>query len=131
MIELKITADTVEDLHSQMARLLSSSAPAATPPAEEPKPQRQQRQAQSPPPPPPPVEEPTPQAETPAETPPADEPAGLTYDGDIKPAVLRVSEKHGRPGVEKLLAEFGVANAKEVPEARWPEFMAAIAKLVG
>lgn len=56
--------------------------------------------------------------------------SALTYDGDIKPAVLKVSAKHGRPGVEKLLAGFSVANAKEVPEAKWPEFLAEIDKLL-
>lgn len=54
----------------------------------------------------------------------------LTYEGDIKPAVLKVSAKHGRPGVEKLLADFEAANAKEIPEAKWPELLAAIDKLL-
>lgn len=54
-----------------------------------------------------------------------------TYDDHIKPSVLKVSAKHGRPGVEKLLSQFGVANAREVPEEKWPEFMAEIEKLLG
>lgn len=62
----------------------------------------------------------------------ADEPKGvLTYDGDIKPAVLKVSGKHGRPGVEKLLADFGVDHTSKVPEEKWPEFLAAIDKMLG
>ena len=54
----------------------------------------------------------------------------ITYDDHIKPAVLKVSAKHGRPGVEKLLADFKVANAKEVPEAQWPELLAAVDALL-
>lgn len=58
------------------------------------------------------------------------DPRTLSYDDDIKPAVLKVSAKHGRPGVEKLLAKFGAGNAREVPEDRWPEFMAEIEALL-
>lgn len=63
----------------------------------------------------------------------ADDPAErgpLTYDGDIKPAVLKVSAKHGRPGVEKLLADFGVDHTSKVTEDKWPEFLAAIDKML-
>lgn len=60
----------------------------------------------------------------------AGEAAALDYERDIKPAVLKVSAKGGRPAVEKLLSQFDAANAKEIPTARWPELLAEIDKIL-
>lgn len=65
------------------------------------------------------------------------EPAGpVAYDTHIKPAVLKVSghpvdQGGGREGVLKLMEQFGVANAKEIPEDRWPELLAAVDTILG
>jgi hypothetical protein len=52
------------------------------------------------------------------------------YDTEVKPAVLRLSQKLGRPGVEMLLKPFGVDNAKHVPEDKRGDLMAAIADML-
>lgn len=57
------------------------------------------------------------------------DPSGF-YLTVVKPSVLKVSAKHGRPGVEKLLADFNAPNAKEVPQERYPELLAAIDKML-
>lgn len=143
-IELKITGDTADDVKAQMSAFLSGGtfsivvgegggggsggaiAGAAqttrrTPPKVDP-PKVAEVVVEAPA-----AEEPA--AEPAAEEPAADEaPKVLTYDGDIKPAVLKVSGKHGRAGVEKLLGEFGVDHTSKVPEDKWPEFLAAIDK---
>jgi hypothetical protein len=143
-ITLTITADDDRHLRVQLLGLLGTTADAPSPPAAAPKARAQAAapKAETP------ASDPSPApSDTSPQTPseattttadggatsasPSDEPAtdgALTYEGDIKPAVLRVSAKKGRPGVEALLKQFEVANAKEVPEARWPEFMAAIDK---
>ena len=53
----------------------------------------------------------------------------ITYDGHLKPAVLKVSAKHGRAGVEKLLASFDVDHTSKVPESRWAEFLVEATKM--
>lgn len=70
---------------------------------------------------------------SPSDDAPADEPAAdgtWDYATQIKPAVLRVSQKLGREGVISLLEPFKVANAKDVPAERHGELMAAIDKLL-
>lgn len=146
-IELKITGETADDVKAQMSAFLSggtfsivageggvasgggaagTGAGAAqttrrTPPKADP-PKVEEVAAEAPV-----AEEPA--AEPAIEEPAADDaPKALTYDGDIKPAVLKVSGKHGRAGVEKLLGEFGVDHTSKVPEDKWPEFLAAIDK---
>lgn len=42
------------------------------------------------------------------------------YNAHIKPAVLKVSAKLGRPGVEQLLAHYNVTNAQDIAKADWP-----------
>ena len=131
-ITLTINAADPADLHAQLSAMLGSTptaavttAPKVTPPKADPKPVEAKVEA-------PPVEEAKaePEAEITADPEPSSDPAALTYDDHIKPAVLKVSAKHGRPGVEKLLADFKVANAREVPEAQWPELLAAVEALL-
>ena len=50
----------------------------------------------------------------------------LDYQTDIKPAVLKVSQKHGRPGVEKLLAPYNVTNAQQIPAEKWATLLTEI-----
>ena len=52
--------------------------------------------------------------------------AALDYQTDIKPAVLKVSQKHGRPGVEKLLAPYNVTNAQQIPAEKWATLLTEI-----
>lgn len=54
----------------------------------------------------------------------------LDYQRDVKPAVLKISQKLGRPGVETLLKPFDVTNAQQIPATRWPELMTAVAELM-
>lgn len=71
----------------------------------------------------------------------SDEPHVLTYDADIKPAILRVSghpedQGGGRAGVEKLVKQFGGetpegTNAKYIPEDQWPALLAAVDVVLG
>lgn len=132
-IEIRITADTAEEARSQMATLLGGPAQIVGAPdvplAEAPKRTR--------------AVKPDP---APAETPPADSAAQMTndqaapsepdadgvydYATQVKPAVLKVSQKHGREGVENLLKPFNVTNAQQIPAERHGELMAAIDKLL-
>lgn len=67
--------------------------------------------------------------------------APLTYDADIKPAILRVNghpedQGGGRAGVEKLVKQFGGetpegTNAKYIPEDQWPALLAAVDAVLG
>lgn len=62
---------------------------------------------------------------------PESEPEGdasevLDYATHIKPGVLKVSAKGGRPAVEALLKPYGVDNASKIPAAHYPQLMAAI-----
>lgn len=138
-IEIRITGETAADVRKQMSELLGSAALVATQAFINPEaPQTRAR---------PPKAEPASAAAT-VEAPVAEsasadgtdagtsgtgdtttddgEPGALTYDGDIKPAVIKLSQKGGRPAVEKLLAGFNVGNAKDVPEAKWGDLLAAI-----
>lgn len=150
-ISLTINASDANDLRRQLSELLGSAAVAAVvdPQPSPPKAtaQRAAPKAETP------ASDPSPEPSATSQTnqseattteadggagsasPSDDEDAGdaptYTYEDHIKPSVLKVSAKHGRPGVEKLLTQFGVANAREVPEEKWPEFMAEIEKLLG
>lgn len=147
-IELTIHAADGDDLRRQLAGLLGTAAAVPSPQPSPPKASARRAAPEaatqpSDPSPAPSDTSPTTQSEATtteadggADTAsPSDDAAGgdqaLTYDADIKPAVLKVSAKHGRPGVEKLLAQFEAANAKEIPETRWPELLAEIDKLLG
>ena len=138
-----IRAETVADLHNQLRGLLNGDGQRAAPPAaaptnivvEAPKGAKSKPAVEAKPEPTPEPEVIAVEAEAAAPEPQADASAdvdvsALTYEGDIKPAVLRVSVKHGRPGVEKLLADFKAGNAREVPESEWPNLLAAIDKLL-
>lgn len=48
------------------------------------------------------------------------------YATEIKPAVLKVSQKFGRDGVIKLLEPYGVANAQLIPDTKHGQLMAEI-----
>ena len=69
-----------------------------------------------------------PKAEKPKEEPKAEKPKEETLDYASyiqKPALNLVAVK-GRDALTTLLREFGVGNAKEVPEPKWPALRAAI-----
>lgn len=51
----------------------------------------------------------------------------LTYDADVKGPFLAFAKAKGREAAMKLLGEFKVQRADQVPEADWPKFIAAIA----
>ena len=60
---------------------------------------------------------------TPAPAPSASE---LSFETDVTPVVLAVVQTKGKPVVEEILSQFGVARASQLDPARWPELLAAL-----
>ena len=67
-----------------------------------------------------PVAPAAPVADAPA--PVADAPA-LSFEQDVAPVVLRAVATKGKPYVEGVMTEFGVARASQLDAARWAELI--------
>jgi hypothetical protein len=67
--------------------------------------------------------QPTTEEPTPA---PAASVSELSFETDVTPVVLAVVQTKGKPVVEEILAQFGVARASQLDPARWPELVAAL-----
>jgi hypothetical protein len=50
----------------------------------------------------------------------------LSFETDVTPVVLAVVQAKGKPAVEEILSQFGVARASQLDPARWPELVAAL-----
>ena len=50
----------------------------------------------------------------------------LSFELDVTPVVLAVVQTKGKPVVEDILAQFGVARASQLDPARWPELVTAL-----
>ena len=50
----------------------------------------------------------------------------LSVETDVTPVVLAVVQTKGKPVVEEILSQFGVARASQLDPARWPELVAAL-----
>ena len=61
--------------------------------------------------------------DTAADAPKASE---LSFETDVTPVVLAVVQTKGKPVVEEILSQFGVARASQLDPARWPELVAAL-----
>ena len=66
-----------------------------------------------------------PTTEEPTSTPAASV-SELSFETDVTPVVLAVVQTKGKPVVEEILAQFGVARASQLDPARWPELVAAL-----
>ena len=67
------------------------------------------------------------QAEAPTDTSaPATSVSELSFEKDVTPVVLAVVQTNGKPVVEEILSQFGVARASQLDPARWPELVAAL-----
>ena len=63
----------------------------------------------------------------PSSTPaPAASGSELSFETDVTPVVLAVVQTKGKPVVEEILSQFGVARASQLDPARWPELVAAL-----
>jgi hypothetical protein len=63
----------------------------------------------------------------PSSTPaPAASVSELSFETDVTPVVLAVVQAKGKPAVEEILSQFGVARASQLDPARWPELLAAL-----
>ena len=134
-IQLTINAPDAADLKRQLRELLGDdqpspvketvvkNPPAVAPPAEKPVETQASKPSQKP-------------SDTSTTATTAAPPAGEVseeirhYNDVIKPAVLKVSQKHGRDGVLKLLAKFDVSNASKIPADRHGELMTAITEML-
>jgi hypothetical protein len=68
-----------------------------------------------------------PTTEEPTSTPaPAASVSELSFETDVTPVVLAVVQTKGKPVVEEILSQFGVARASQLDPARWPELVAAL-----
>jgi hypothetical protein len=68
-----------------------------------------------------------PTTEEPSSTPaPAASVSELSFETDVTPVVLAVVQTKGKPVVEEILAQFGVARASQLDPARWPELVATL-----
>jgi len=68
-----------------------------------------------------------PTTEEPSSTPaPAASGSELSFETDVTPVVLAVVQTKGKPVVEEILSQFGVARASQLDPARWPELVAAL-----
>jgi hypothetical protein len=47
----------------------------------------------------------------------------LSFEKDVAPVVLRAVATKGKPFVEAVMTEFGVARASQLDAARWPELI--------
>jgi len=59
----------------------------------------------------------------------ASTPSELNFDTDVAPVVLRVVQSKGKPAVEAVLEEFGVARASQLEASRWPELIEKLEEL--
>lgn len=50
-------------------------------------------------------------------------PSELNFDTDVAPVVLRVVQSKGKPAVEAVLEQFGVARASQLESSRWQELI--------
>jgi len=57
---------------------------------------------------------------------PAASASELSFETDVTPVVLAVVQTKGKPAVEEILSQFGVARASQLDPARWPELVAAL-----
>jgi hypothetical protein len=57
---------------------------------------------------------------------PAASASELSFETDVTPVVLAVVQTKGKPVVEDILSQFGVARASQLDPARWPELLAAL-----
>jgi hypothetical protein len=57
---------------------------------------------------------------------PASSASELSFETDVTPVVLAVVQTKGKPAVEEILSQFGVARASQLDPARWPELVAAL-----
>jgi len=63
----------------------------------------------------------------PSSTPaPAASASELSFETDVTPVVLAVVQTKGKPVVEEILSQFGVARASQLDPARWPELLVAL-----
>jgi type II secretory pathway component GspD/PulD (secretin) len=67
-----------------------------------------------------------PKAEKPKAEKPKAEKEALDYSTYIQKPALNLVAVKGRPALTAILSEYGVGNAKEVPEPQWPELRAKI-----
>jgi cell division septation protein DedD len=73
------------------------------------------------------VTESQPTTTEPSSTPaPAASASELSFETDVTPVVLAVVQTKGKPVVEEILSQFGVARASQLDPARWPELLAAL-----
>jgi hypothetical protein len=73
------------------------------------------------------VSESQPTTTEPSSTPaPAGSASELSFETDVTPVVLAVVQTKGKPVVEEILSQFGVARASQLDPARWPELLAAL-----
>jgi hypothetical protein len=73
------------------------------------------------------VSESQPTTTEPSSTPaPAASVSELSFETDVTPVVLAVVQAKGKPVVEEILSQFGVARASQLDPARWPELLAAL-----
>jgi hypothetical protein len=73
------------------------------------------------------VSESQPTTTEPSSTPaPAASASELSFETDVTPVVLAVVQTKGKPVVEEILSQFGVARASQLDPARWPELLAAL-----
>jgi hypothetical protein len=73
------------------------------------------------------VSESPPTTTEPSSTPaPAASVSELSFETDVTPVVLAVVQAKGKPVVEEILSQFGVARASQLDPARWPELLAAL-----
>jgi hypothetical protein len=73
------------------------------------------------------VSESQPTTTEPSSTPaPAASASELSFETDVTPVVLAVVQTKGKPVVEEILSQFGVARASQLDPARWPELVAAL-----
>jgi len=57
---------------------------------------------------------------------PAPAASELSFETDVTPVVLAVVQTKGKPVVEEILSQFGVARASQLDPARWPDLVAAL-----
>jgi hypothetical protein len=73
------------------------------------------------------VSESQPTTTEPSSTPaPAASASELSFETDVTPVVLAVVQSKGKPAVEEILSQFGVARASQLDPARWPELLTAL-----
>jgi hypothetical protein len=73
------------------------------------------------------VSESQPTTTEPSSTPaPAASVSELSFETDVTPVVLAVVQAKGKPVVEEILSQFGVARASQLDPARWPELLTAL-----